>query len=131
MIPSIRIDVKNSMLLKEKGHLGNSGKEREGEGERRGTERGGGKLKGYVRKGQGKASVTSRGREGLVGCVRKGAVCVVWSVGWSTLGLCARELWSKELGELAVCGSVGTRMRWSGGECGCGSRGKKVGELFS
>ena len=34
MIPSIRIDVKNSMLLKEKGHLGNSGKEREGEGKR-------------------------------------------------------------------------------------------------
>ena len=86
MIPSIRIDVKNSMLLKEKGHLGNSGKEREGEGERRGTERGGGKLKGYVRKGQGKASVTSRERKGLVGCVREGDVCGCGSVGWGTFG---------------------------------------------
>ena len=46
------------------------------------------------------------------------------------LVLCSWELWSKELGELAVCGSVGTRMRWSGGECGCGSRGKKVSKLF-
>ena len=39
------------------------------------------------------------------------------------------KLWCKELMALGVW-ELGTRMRWSGGECGCGSRGKKVGELF-
>ena len=45
------------------------------------------------------------------------------------LVLCSWELWSKELTELG-CGSLGVRVRWSGGESGCGSWGKKVSKLF-